>query len=355
MKTQLIPLLLIAVCIQVAAQEKLAHYFPAGQDNAEVLIDNYLKPMGFDISVLPNNGWYNTAKTHKKWGFDLSVSVNSIFVSNENKRYAFPSGLTGLSYLGTSESPSSDIPTAYGQESEFPQFNITSGANGGVSFRGPDGFDPESTYFVDAQLIPTIQGGLGIFKNTDLRFRFTPQVTISSVKYGNWGVGLMHDIKQYITGESDNKFALSLFLGYTQVNGTVDLGGIYSGNGQEGKVVASGFTGQAVISKEIGILTLYGALGYDMGKTNIKINGTYTVDSYVDLDGIEGVPLNQSFTLNDPFEYDYDKNGFRFTGGLRLALGPITLNGDFSFVGDKQVLTVGLGFLTDKKSNQPSE
>ena len=354
MKKYLLMLPVLFTLSFVDAQDKLAYYFPgagdpAGKANVETLINSFIKPLGQDIAVLPSMGWYSTAKTHKKWGFDLSVSVNSVFVSNEDKYYNFPAGMNGLNYLGT-DLGNDPIPTVYGPESENPIFEITTGPNADVRYKGADGFDPESEYFLSAQPIYTIQGGIGLFKNTDLRFRITPQTTISTVKFGNWGVGVMHDLLQYISPES--KFDLSVFLGYTNISGTVDLSGIYSGNGQEAKVSASGFTGQALISKEFSVLTVYGALGYDIGKTSIDINGTYTVDEYIDADSDTESPLPQGFTLSNPFTYDYEKSGFRFTGGLRLRLGPVTLNGDYSFVGDKRVLAVGLGFLTDAKSNK---
>ncbi len=334
--------LFVLALSNVSAQEKLTRYFPAGQSNAEILIDNFIQPLGEDISVLPNNGWYTTGKTHKKWGFDLSVTINSVFVNNDNKFYDFPSGLTGLSYLGTDEG-NSQVPTAYGKEGENPQFNITSGSNSGIQFRGPDGFEPSKEYVFDAQALYTIQAGIGLFKNTDLRVRFTPKTKISSVEFGNWGIGVMHDLNQHFFGVTEKAFSLSLFLGYTKIDGSVDLTGTYVGNDQEAKVSATGFTGQIVFTKAIKIISFYGALGYDTGKTTVDINGTYNVDTYIDLFG-DPVPLSQPFALNNPFSFDYSTSGIRFTAGTRLKLGPVTLNGDYSFVGDNRVLSVGLGF-----------
>lgn len=334
-------LALVLALSQASAQQKLTRYFPAGQSNAEILIDNYLKPMGEDISVLPNNGWYTTAKTHKQWGFDVNITVNSVFVNNDDKFFDFPSGLSGINYLNTDKG-SSQVPTAYGDESENPQFQNTAGQNSGIQFRGADGFEPGKEYVFSAQAIYTLQAGIGLFKNTDLRFRFTPKTSIVTVEVGNWGVGLMHDLTQHFGG-GEKLFALSVFLGYTKMDGTVDLSGAYTGSGQEAAVTTSGFTGQLIISKAIKIISFYGALGYDNGKTTIDINGTYNVTTYTDLNG-DPMLLSSPFTLSDPYSYEYDASGLRFTAGTRLKLGPVTLNGDYSFVGDKKVLTVGFGF-----------
>ncbi|MDH4058544.1 MAG: hypothetical protein OEU76_07250, partial [Cyclobacteriaceae bacterium] len=198
-------------------------------------------------------------------------------------------------------------------------------------------------YIFEAQAIYTLQAGIGLFKNTDLRVRFTPKTTISSVEFGNWGIGVMHDLTQHFWG-TEKGFSLSVFLGYTAINGTVDLSGLYSGSGQEAKVTTTGFTGQVVASKELSVFTFYGALGYDTGNTDIDINGTYNVDSYIDIFSGDPFPLSQPFTLNDPYSYSYDNSGLRFTLGLRVKLGPVTLNGDYSLVGDNRVLALGLGF-----------
>lgn len=346
MKTLVLLMIPVFLSCQLIAQDKLTRYFPAGEANANVLIDNYLSPLGEDISVLPNNGWYTTAKTHKQWGFDLSVSVNSVFTSNEEVSYGFPSGLSGLDYNGmngTNGGVGAPVPNAYGKEGDDPFLLINSGPNTGVEFKGPDGFEPGKEYFMEAQAIYTIQAGVGLFKNTDLRVRFTPNTTISTVEFGNWGVGVMHSLSQYFGGE-EKKFAISAFLGYTAINGAVDLSGSYAGSGQEAKITASGFTGQLIASKELSVITFYGAVGFDSGKTDIDIKGEYTVDSYVDINGNE-VPLATPIPLStDPFSYNYDAGGFRFTAGMQLKLGPIILNSDYSFVGDNRVLTFGLGF-----------
>lgn len=343
MKALIYTTFLFVALSTVSAQEKLTRYFPAGQSNAQTLIEHYLKPMGEDISVLPNNGWYTTAKTHQQWGFDLSITANSVFVSTENSSFDFPSSqVSGLTYYGTTENfGTTKVPTAYGKESEHPEFfNATED----FDFRGPDGFEPGKEYIFEALPILTIQAGVGLFKNTDLRFRVTPKVKISTVEFGNWGIGLMHNVLQDFTGITESKFSLSVFVGYTVINGKIDLSESgYSGNGQEAKVTTQGFTGQVVASTQFKIISFYGALGFDSGKTDIDINGTYTVDSYIDLNG-NPMPLSQPFTLNNPFSFNYDNKGLRFTLGTRIKLGPITLNGDYSFVSDKRVLAAGIGF-----------
>ena len=59
---------------------------------SQVLVDNindaksflqaYLKPLGNGLGAITNNGWYNTARPHKLLGFDATVSLSFLNISN---------------------------------------------------------------------------------------------------------------------------------------------------------------------------------------------------------------------------------------------------------------------------------
>jgi hypothetical protein len=334
-------------------QKALTHYFPAGQNNASVLVENYVKPMGEDLGALGNNGWYNTAATHKRFGFDISLTMNAIFLPSDHK-YSTPPSLTGTSFNGT-VTPSGTIdrvPTVYGNEKEYPSFlnNAAASSNKLIPFVGPDGVDPQKTYGVNAAVLPTLQAGIGLFANTDLRVRFTPQTKIGDFKAGSFGFAVMHDIKQHIGGLKDLPFSMSVLVGYTQVDGKVDLSGAYgqsatnsSGAGQEGKTSSASTTAQLLISKSLAIITFYGGLGYNTSTTKFDINGTYYVDQAYN-NPAPTVPLPNPFTLTNPYHYSFKSSGFKATLGARFKLGPFFLNGDYSFYGSQNLLSVGAGF-----------
>ena len=44
-----------------------------GVEDANLLVNEYLRPVGNGFGVDLNNGWYNTARTHKFLGFDITV------------------------------------------------------------------------------------------------------------------------------------------------------------------------------------------------------------------------------------------------------------------------------------------
>lgn len=338
MKRLLIP---VALLIGSAAfgQKALTHYFPAGQANSGVLVKSYVSPLGEDLGTLLNSGWYTTGATHSRLGFDIGLTMNTVFIGSGRKEFSDPQ-LSGLQFNGTTMG-GDKVPSVYGQKKNYPLFSNTGGPNQGVPFRGPDGIDPHDTYGVNGQVLPTLQAGVGLFANTDIRLRYTPQTTINGIKSGSMGAGIQHDIKQHFSGLKLLPFSLSLFVGYTKLDGSVDLSGLYASSGttQKGAISGSAYTAQAIISKSLGVITFFGSIGYSSSSTKFDVKGTYVVDQTSD-----GLPLIAPYTMTDPYSYTFKTSGMRLTGGTRLKLGPFFLNGDYTFFNSQQLLTVGTGF-----------
>jgi len=338
-------LLGLSIVFSATAQKNLVRYFPAAAtgttpnyNNVQQLVEGYISPITQDFGSLVNNGWYNTAATHKRFGFDFTVTVNTISAKSDAKYFIVPA-MNGVVFNGTT-GKNDKAPTAYGPEKEYPNFQFTSGPNNNIQFRGPDGGAISKDVPIGSIAVPTLQAGVGLFANTDLRIRYTPTIKINDSKLGNWGLGIHHDIKQHIPGLKELPFSLSLFIAYSQMKATTDLSGVYAGSAkQEGAGETKAYTVQVLVSKKVSIITIYGAVGYNASKTKYTIKGTYNVNETSD-----GVPLLTPVTLTDPFSLQTDLSGIRATGGLRINMGPVILNGDYSFVNSKGLFTAGLGF-----------
>jgi hypothetical protein len=319
---KLLFVLLVLIYNVAIGQSGIAKFFPAAApngngNNVQQLVSGYVSPIAEDFGSLMNNGWYNTAATHKKFGFDFSVTMN-----------------------GTVPASTSDkAPTAYGPKGVVPSFAFNSGPNNGIPFFGPDGGNISKDVPIGSLAVPTMQIGVGLFGNTDVRIRYTPNIKISGTELSNWGVGIHHDIKQHIPGLKELPFSLSLLLAYSQLTASTDLSGLYTGSNQEGVGETKGYTGQILISKSLAVVTFYGGIGFNSATTTYSIKGTYTVDKTA-----EGIPLISSVNLTNPYKQDFKSNGFRATGGMRLKLGPIIMNGDYTLVNAKGLFTAGFGF-----------
>ena len=347
MKKQMILLVLVAAFSSATAQKAVTRYFPAaatatnGNENLQALLSAYLQPIMEDYGSVINSGWVNTAATHKRFGFDLSITMNTI-TAKSSSNYFVPPNTPGLIFQATTAN-NDKAPTAYGPTGEYPTFQFQGGANAGRVFLGADGANISEDIPVGSIMVPTIQGGLGLFASTDIRFRFTPNVTISGTELGNWGLGIHHDIKQHIGPLKELPFSLSVFAGYSQLKATTDLSGVYAGTDQTGEAKTTSITARLLVSKKLAIFTFYAGVGYNSANTNFDIKGTYQVDRGQGIAGAD-VPLAQTITLTDPFSQDFKSSGVSLTGGLRLNLGPVTLNGDYSLLNSEGLLTAGFGF-----------
>ena len=328
-----------------AQVNQITKFFPAaavptgGSANVQSLVSGYITPIGEDFGAMGNTGWYSTADTHQGFGFDLSVTMNTIFAKSEQKTFT-PGTLSGLSYDGTIP-PGDKAPTAYGAESTVPKFTYTAGSNSIIPntfFLGPGGGNVTKDIPIGSLVVPTLQAGIAFFKGTDFKFRYTPAVTFNKTELKNWGVGIKHDIKQHIPGIKMAPFSLSLFLAYSQMTATTDLSGFYTGSGQAGEGTTNGFTAQILASKSLAVVTFYVGLGYNSSTTTYRIKGTYNVDRTGD-----GLPLIAPVSLTDPFKQDYSLSGFRGTGGMRLKFGPVALNGDYTLANGKGIMSLGFG------------
>ena len=71
--------------------------------------------------------------------------------------------------------------------------------------------------------VPTAQIGIGLPFGTELKVRFIPKISIKDGDISLWGVGLVHSIMQYLPGNKLLPFDVSLFGGYTKLEGNVPL------------------------------------------------------------------------------------------------------------------------------------
>ena len=177
--------------------------------------------------------------------------------------------------------------------------------------------------------------GIGLAKNTDLKIRFVPSINIGDDgSFKMWGVGVMHDVKQWIPGIKLLPFDLSGFFGYTRFDLNYDLtDGEITGENQRGELSMSATTIQAVISKKIAVLTVYGGVGYNIAKSNLALKGTFDINDDGD--------TADNFETN-PLEMDFSASGLRATAGLRVKLAVITLHADYT-VQKYKALNVGFG------------
>ncbi len=183
-------------------------------------------------------------------------------------------------------------------------------------------FDMPKGTGVSGMFLPLLQAGVGLPFSFEIDARFVMLPKMSNVpQLYLWGVGLKHDIKQWIPIVSNVPFwAMSLQAGYTSFNmSTTDVA-----------MKANAFTGNLLLSTDIPIINLYGGIGFTSASSNLKVTGKYT--------------LPDNTTITDPIDITMKgKSGLHTNIGLRLRLGVLAIHTDVTYAAGTTFYTGGLG------------
>jgi hypothetical protein len=331
-RTRLLGLLLVVLSTSSYAQfDNLIGGTPA---DAKYLATGYITPMMKAFGYGMNNGWYNSGAPHKLGGFELTVSVAAVYVpALDTKYFVDNTKLNEVELLngsGATATPTSGyVPTFFGGD-VAPTYRSPKGVSG-VKFQGPVGFGQ--------QFLPTpgLTAGVGLPLGFEVKVRYVPTLKLSipnnndvSGNFGMWGIGIMHNIKQWIPGVKALPFDISAFVAYSKLN--MELGFDSSDPNKKAMFNSQAMTIQALISKKLSILTVYGAVGYNSAKTDMDLKGTYDFRS--------GATITQ---IKDPFSVSAQSNGMRGTIGLRIRLAVIAFHADYTLQQYGKVITGGFG------------
>ena len=321
----------LSVSFFCKAQDNLDIYLEAGKDDATKLTESYLTPImkGFGYGL--NNGWYNTAKAHKTLGFDLTVTAHAVFAPKSSQYFIFKD--EAYSNIRLAHGESNQLPTAFGPASEGPRLEILdeNGEPTGTTFNAVEGLGIKEELGHNIVPVPMVQLGIGIVKNTDIKLRYIPTIDIGDGEVSLWGIGVMHDVKQWIPGIKHLPFDLSALVGYTKMTTSYDLQGLSNtGDGsQELLLNAGALSVQGIISKKMSVLTLYGGVGYNKTTSSIVVNGVFE--------------LEDNRVLEDPIDFTFGEGSLRATAGFQLKLAILTLHADYT-INKYPILSAGLGF-----------
>ena len=151
-----------------------------------------------------------------------------------------------------------------------------------------------------------VQANLGLFLGTDVTIRYVPEVDLQD--YGSVdlvGVGIKHDLNQWIPGGKLLPIDLTIMAAYTQFNMSIDLEFNKGAQGQRVESATQAIVTNFLIGKTIPLLSAYAGIGYQLGDFELNMLGDYIIGSGV-----------RQSTLTDPVSYTQSYNG-----GIHLIAG----------------------------------
>lgn len=360
-KTKLFVLALVLICSKsLFAQLSIENFVRGGLGDSEKLLHAYLNPyvtgLGQDMSA----GWYNTANAHGTLGFDITFTTNVAIVPSAEQTYNIANlGLTNI----VPKNPSTTIgQTAAGTNDKLPvivqvpnplnpneKINVT-------EFNFPGGTNVSFVPF------PTIKASVGIIKETEIMARYVPKIQIGTDgKFGLWGVGVKHGLKQYIPVlKRVPLLHISLLAAYTRMDASNSLSlnpetnvkyteiSLSDYTDQRAELMVSNLTTSLIASVNLPVISIYGGAGYSMVNANLSMLGDYPLTTIEDMNNThadKGVNPGDKIVvkLQDPIDMDYESlSGLNVTIGLRLKLALFTFHIDFT-QGKYSTATAGIG------------
>jgi len=328
MKKQLI--LFIGLCIGASSFsqnfQSLENLLLASQEDQSLLFKKYLSPLVTSVNFGMGNGWVHTAKTHKKLGFDITLSLNSFFIPSNAKKFS-TLGLSSITssseYLPTvlGGSTSETLTVSIADESSiFPTNELN------ATFIAPSGIENELS--LDMLVTPNIQIGIGLPFKTDLIVRYVPTTSSKSTNISLKGVGIKHNLLQHF-GPADKipLVDLSLLIAYSNYSIDYDFQktSTLAGVGQRAAIDMNNYTAKLISSIDLKLITFYASIGYSKGVSNLSVLGSYDL-SYNVADTSEVIV----FTVTDPLSLEWEKESISGNAGLSFNLPGIKLFADYT-------------------------
>lgn len=347
MKKILFTLVLLITQNLVFSQKEVANLIKAGKDDGAELFEAYVKPFGTSLGYSMNNGWYNTANAHRILGFDINGSLSIVMIPKAEKTFDFKD-LNMQSLKLTDPNGNSESSTLYGPIKDGPEVYAKDKTTGLdiARFKLPQG--------LNYPLIPNpmLQLRIGTVKNTDIIVRYFPEVELKNqgnIKF--WGVGVLHDIKQWIPVVKRLPFSLAFVGGYSKLDMNYDFGKENNLKPEENSYYENGtgtttndpryhnqkmifnvtaYNLNLVVSKSFLGVTPYLGVGYSHVKSTMKLEGTYPVTTHFGTSGtMLGEKIVEDFT--DPIEVSPVSSSAKVTAGLRLKFLVFTFHADATY------------------------
>lgn len=339
MKKISLTILLLSFIFNMKAQDGLEAIILASKQDANKLTEAYLNPAMKGLVYGMNSGWYHSAKTHKKFGFDISISLSASMVPSKDEIFKFAD--LGLSTSTTSTSlTGATVAGSNSLEAPVKVSTTIDGQTVTAQFNMPGGIKEDLP--LNAVPSPSVQFSLGLPKQFDVMIRFVPEVRSDDVTGNILGIGLKKEITDWFGIIGKTPLHISLLGAYTKMNVNYNIQNSSSiqGSNQEASFSLNSYTIQAIASLNFPIINFYGGIGYSAGTSDLKMKGTYNLNYNTSLPA----PNNtKQVILTNPLNIDFKASGMRATLGTRLSLGFFKIFGDYT-IQDYNTISAGIAF-----------
>lgn len=330
----------------------------------------FVKPMAIGMATNLGAGWVHEAAPHKTLGFDISLSTtlvnfpsNALNFSTNALSSMSTSGYTFTEVLSDGSStlnPVSSLPTLVSPDAANAEMNKTISTpmgNQTIVIPAFNGLDVPFAPGVSLQL------AIGLPKGTEVIGRFVPEASsyindyaglddLKVNKMNSWGIGVKHDIKQWIPVVSRIPILeISALVSYSAFvfdisSPTVGItpqtiedasgfrikdnsGASYGDQGFAMEM--NSFTGSLLVGANIPVIHPFIGIGFNKTSASTGLTGTFP-DLYVN-----NTPTSQDDvfyvggTKDSPLNLDVERTFVNFQAGLNIKLPILTIHAQYTY------------------------
>ncbi len=312
----------------------------ASLPDANKYATEYMRPFGEGEIYNQSRGWFNTAKVHKRFGFDITIRGQFAIIPAGNENFLFRNADYSTLKLSGTLATSATLPTFMGgtTNQELEVNTTANGQNVKAKFTAIGGIGDDLKQNISflplSAPLPVVQVGFGLFKNTDVKVRYFPKTSFSDVEIGVMGIAVQHEFSNYLPFIKKVPFLhLSALAGYTTTTATYKpkFGASSPVQNPNKNALAdyqiSALTVQAIASVKLAFFEVYTSIGYMSGKSTLAFKGDYNI-SYQNQPPGTG---SQTVTVTDPIAVTYKVSGVSNTWGARVNIFFLKVFADYTF------------------------
>jgi len=278
-KKLFLKLLIVVGVFPVSMNSQISPDITSALTDMLYISSKYVSPAASASAYQSSSSWYSSAESVGKFKVDFSLHFNVLPIPNKQKTFTINNNeLISMEVRGAQ---SAEIPTALGGDTDvFFDFYIDDEAYEWQAFEGI------KQNFV---LHPYLQATVGLWKKTDVTFRYSPKIKFETSSYKIIGGAIKHNLTQYFTKDKENTeknyFEFAALVSYSKFDLDLNFDEVAikpsdpeSGTGALTTlnaivIDADSWLYQIIVSKRVNKFEFNGSLGLTSNQFNYKLGG----------------------------------------------------------------------------------
>ena len=269
-------------------------------DDLIILTEQYISPAAEASVYQASGGWYSNFTPKNLFDVEVSLQYNMLFVPNKYKTFLVNEAeLQNIGIQGSATT--AEIPTALGGDDVV----VLEGQIGDETFEfdSPEGIGQETVKHGQNQAT------VGLWKQTNLIVRYSPNININDTDYSSFGIGVAHHLNQWIKPLKESTYHFGILATYTNysVEDEFNEADLILATISGIKVEGDSFGFNFVASKSVKQFDFSAALGFSHTKFDYQVTGANVVES-LDILGFLNESLGQVDNTNTNVKFDINVN-----------------------------------------------